>query len=295
MSVELGALVARVQKDPADLWSWHVYCDWLLERVEMPQGQPPLALQLQLDAVCAAHEAQWLKIWGLPPTTVLTWRCGFVVGVKLDWGGSAAGHLRSLLSWPVTRFLDTLRVRGLPPHLVQPVLELVPDGLRTMGLEGWRQEQLGPRSAQLLARCERLRSLAALELQNNNLDDKGACALAEADSLCSLQELDLAGNFVGDLGAVALADPARLSRLQTLDLTYNNVNDMGVVALAGREGLRMLGLGRNAIDERGIFALAQSEALRSLQRLDLRGTYLSDRAQQALALSTTLREGVVLR
>jgi hypothetical protein len=296
MSVELGALVARVEEDPADLRSWHVYCDWLLEQVDMPRGQTPLALQLELDAVCAAHEARWLKVWGLPPTTTLTWRCGFLVGVRLQLGSTAAGHLQSLLGNPVTRFLDALSVRGLPPHLVPALLDLLPDGqLLALGLEGWRQEQLGSRSAQRLAACDKLRALTALELQDNNLDDKAVLALAESESLRSLQALNLAGNFVGDEGAVVLADPDLLGRLERLDLTYNNVQDNGAVALAGREGLRVLCLGQNAIGDRGMLALAGSAALRSLERLDLRGGRLSVRAQQALERSFTLRAGALQR
>ena len=167
---EARALLNILRASPDDTDTWNVFADWLTEqgdtrgelvRLEQRLQEPGLSaderseLQRRVDEWKKTHEETWLQGLLLPGAT-LTWRHGFVVGVRLPWNS------------------DTLHIfaamRAHPSGVLLHALDL---GENNIGAEG----------ARAIAASDTLRALTRLHLYGNDIGDEGKAALAASEHL----------------------------------------------------------------------------------------------------------------
>ncbi|VTR91941.1 leucine-rich repeat-containing protein typical subtype : Repeat-companion domain protein OS=Isosphaera pallida (strain ATCC 43644 / DSM 9630 / IS1B) GN=Isop_0537 PE=4 SV=1: LRR_6: LRR_6: LRR_6 [Gemmata massiliana] len=85
----------------------------------------------------------------------------------------------------------------------------------------------------ILTEGDLIGQLESLKLRCTDIDDSGAEVLARCERLRSLTHLDLTANRIGDRGLRALATSRNLPRLTTLDLRHNLYDTEGGVEIRG--------------------------------------------------------------
>ena len=193
MTTEPGhALADALRQAPDDTEQWQVYADWLtstgdvrgqlvmwdlrMQDPGLPEAERTV-LERDIAAVASSHRKEWLAGLVVPEESLLEWRHGFVVGVRLSWNDDALAFFEALVAHPVARLLTALSL-----------------SYTTMGAAG----------ARALASSESLRVLSSLRMWSNNIGVAGARALAASDTPRKLTKLDLRSNNIG-AGAKALA------------------------------------------------------------------------------------------
>src|SRR4051794_34830624 len=117
-------LEAWIRAHPDDRNGWRGYGDWLgghgdggggvghLEHRLQAPALPPEeadAVRKRVEALTAEHEPGWLEGLVAPGPAELTWRSGFVVGVRFErWGSESLGELERLAAHPTARLLASL-------------------------------------------------------------------------------------------------------------------------------------------------------------------------------------------
>ncbi len=128
-----------------------------------------------------------------------------------------------------------------------------------------------------LSRCDELDRLLSLDLRYREVCSEGVALLARAPLMTCLRRLDLGFNRVDDEGAVALAEAA--CPLTDLDLRYNRVGTEGLIALLDSpvfERVERLELEGNNLDDRAVDALVlRAGRLPALKVLGLAGNPIS--------------------
>jgi uncharacterized protein (TIGR02996 family) len=157
-------------------------------------------------------------------------------------------------------------------------------GVRRLNLSG---NDINPAGAEALASSHQLRTLTALELDHNRLEDDGAEALVRhpLSALDGLRELSLAGNLITSSGMQALLGLRCLPLLTRLEMDNNRLGANGADLIASCEalaGLTHLGLGRNRLGPADVENLVASPHLSRLTRLDLSGNGIGVRGVEAL-------------
>jgi len=143
--------------------------------------------------------------------------------------------------------------------------------VRTLHGIGFRENGLGPRAAQALARVlstNLKQGLRTLDVRGNPLGDEGVVALANAlKGSDAIGHLNLAATRFGPAGAHALArllssEPSL--PLKEVDLRYNAIGDEGAIALARviefHDTLEVLFVNDPSISDEGHTALRRAAA-----------------------------------
>ncbi|MFL5340015.1 MAG: TIGR02996 domain-containing protein, partial [Gemmataceae bacterium] len=184
-----------------------VYADWLEEH-----GETARAELIRLQCAGQEHERvqELLDRHGLEwagPELRHVYSCAFRRGcveeVTVDAGLFLEVGERLFAAAPI-RLLRVIGVRAVLGRFVQSPLLARLRGLHLTGCK------VGDDGAELLARCEHLRSLRTLRLGENAIGDRGVEALTASRGLHRLSTLVLHGNLIGDLGARLLAACNRL-------------------------------------------------------------------------------------
>jgi uncharacterized protein (TIGR02996 family) len=169
-------------------------------------------------------------------------------------------------------------------------------GVRRLDLSG---NDINPAGAEALASSYHLRTLTAIDLDHNGLEDDGAEALVQhsLSPLDGLRELSLAGNLITSSGMQALLRLRCLPLLTRLEMDNNRLGASGADLIASCEalaGLTHLGLGRNRLGPAGVENLVASPHLTRLTRLDLNGNGIGVRGVEALLAAPHLERLVEL-
>ncbi|MEO8707270.1 MAG: hypothetical protein ABI867_45000 [Kofleriaceae bacterium] len=188
--------------------------------------------------------------------------------VELEIGGNAIGDagLERLTGGALR--LSTLEITGD---------SIGTDGIRTLCDSGWPLAELVLRdnaiddAAALYLAAHGPRTLAKLDLHDNDLSARGLAALIDSERLANLRELDVSANRIGAHDRLAPA----MRGLVALRLAHNRLGD-GIRALAAIESdtLRDLNLAHNAIDAAAFQELTGASWFGGLATLDLRGNPL---------------------
>ena len=131
--------------------------------------------------------------------------------------------------------------------------------------------------------------LASLYFGGNQLGDDGARCLARSVNQCKLIVLGLSENGLTDVGAGYLGEMLKTNhQLTVLGLEDNDIGDAGVEQLAkgleeNRRLVRLLLARNKRITDSSVQALIDLlKNNQSLERIDLRGCFLSDTAKAQL-------------
>jgi uncharacterized protein (TIGR02996 family) len=233
--------------------------------------------RLSLGGSFDDHFADLLYILGVPYPKLDTLLLSFFPG--------ATAILRTLERLPTLRHVHlTQRYWNNPPRDDEWEAVFRSAFLENVTDLNLADQSLGPTTAALLAQSPHLRRLARLQLGANRIGPAGAQALAASENLALVRELDLAGNRIRDPGLYALAASSRLANIERLRLGDNEISGIGLRALIDSPlpRLRELSLGKNFVGCGSITALAESTVARQLTHLEL-GDDLGDDAMFVLA------------
>lgn len=137
---------------------------------------------------------------------------------------------------------------------------------KTLNLAG---KKIGDAGVKVLMSHAILNKVAKLDLRYNEITEKGAQFIADSQSLAKVKTLELRHNFLGDAGAVLLAQSKNFSDLKTLKLGWNEIRDAGALAFA-------------------------KQKITKLNKLDLRGNFLSEKTKTELKTSLSHFKSLLL-
>ncbi len=137
---------------------------------------------------------------------------------------------------------------------------------KTLNLAG---KKIGDAGLKVLMSHDILKKVAKLDLRYNGITEKGAQYIADSPSLSKVKTLELRHNFLGDAGAVILAQSGNFKNLKTLKLGWNEIRDAGALAFA-------------------------KQKIATLNKLDLRGNFLSEETKTKLKTSLSHFKALLL-
>ena len=137
---------------------------------------------------------------------------------------------------------------------------------KTLNLAG---KKIGDAGVEVLLSHDILKKVSKLDLRYNKITEKGARIMAESQSLSKIKTLEMRHNFLSDAGAVLLAQSENFNNLKTLKLGWNEIRDAGALAFA-------------------------KQKIAKLNKLDLRGNFLSEETKTALKSSLSHFKSLLL-
>jgi serine/threonine protein kinase/Leucine-rich repeat (LRR) protein len=182
---------------------------------------------------------------------------------------------------PIDFHIQKLRFAGLPGS----VCDLNAFFFRRLGeLQGLRELRIDREiPADSLRGLSTIKSLQRLIISHGGADDDSLRVLA---SLTGLKTLIFGGNHVTDAGIRSLAPLKQLTEL-SVSGHAREVHGSGFEALRGTNTLRSLDVSGSGLDDDGASRIGQ---LTSLERLNLRDTWISGEGLAALAGLTHLKD-----
>lgn len=158
-------------------------------------------------------------------------------------GNSIDSHgVRSLTDEHAFPRLHSLRLKGNPIEdeglgtlIESPLFERMLD--RSSRVE-FRDNDIGPDGATMLAGCPLLANCTSLDLTGNFIGDRGFTALVTSANLSRVHTLKLGGNQITDAGVTGMRRllPTLLARLHLLDLSENRLTKYGIGLLQTARG-----------------------------------------------------------
>ena len=292
-----AALLDRVRQHPEDWTNWLVFADWLTEQGD-PRGEliglehrraltsidahEKESLWQQITTLIKKHRHEW-SATPLPANCILDWRCGFILGARVDWDEEGFEALAHLLAHEDTRLLTRLQLRFSRP-LNDEIFDETYD-------EDYQPPSIDPSHIEKLFDFD-LKQIRMLDLSYNQLGDQGLSIAVQNLRFDALTALDLRYTGIGDTAMNALSSSPWLSTLTTLHLHGNRIGPEGVRALAQstllNHHIELIDLRENPIGIMGARALADSERLRKLEILRIHRNDIGTAGARALSTSKYL-------
>ena len=143
------------------------------------------------------------------------------------------------------------------------------------------EQYLGLDEAKILANCQVLHSIRALNLSDNQINNEGLLSLLESPFLEKLEYLDLGINYLSDTGfkEIVLSESVKMNSLKTLLLNDNRLSDLSLETLVQApvfSELEFLNLDYTQVGNGMAKALCESDNLMALKTLSFERGYLND-------------------
>lgn len=151
----------------------------------------------------------------------------------------------------------------------------------------------GTDEARIIAGFEKVQTVKALDVSDNQFGDDALLALFQSPYLGQLEELNLAINFITENGVKRLAEAegVTVTHLKVLNMEDNRLKDAAAVALVNSSHfgeLESLNLGWNEVGDETARALGASGAMKRLKVLNLERNYITEEGVRALFAGTVL-------